>query len=55
MSRPLRFEQGDPETQVFSTLDAKEGFYQIGLDEEISKKTTLSIWQIHIFKSVIWY
>ena len=55
MSRPLRFEQGDPETQVFSTLDAKEGFYQIGLDEEISKKTTLSIWQIHIFKNVIWY
>ena len=26
--------------KVFTTLDAKYGFYQIGLDEESSKKTT---------------
>ena len=27
--------------KVFTTLDAKDGFYQIELDEESSKKTTL--------------
>ena len=27
--------------KVFSTLDAKDGFYQIGLDEESSMKTAL--------------
>jgi len=27
-------------TKVFSTLDAKDGFYQIALDEESSKMTT---------------
>ena len=26
--------------KVFTTLNAKDGFYQIGLDEESSKKTT---------------
>ena len=26
--------------KVFSTLDAKDGFYQVGLDEESSLKTT---------------
>ena len=26
--------------KVFTTLDAKDGFYQIGLDEGSSKKTT---------------
>lgn len=42
--------------KVFTTLDAKDDFYQIGLDEDSSRKKIMdSIWRIQISKNVIWY
>lgn len=41
--------------KVFSTLDAKDSFYQIALDKESSLKITFwtSLWQILLLKNAI--
>ena len=42
--------------KVFSTLNAKDGFYQVGLDENSSLKTTFWILlSLQVSEATLWY
>ena len=42
--------------KVFSTLNAKDGFYQVGLDENSSLKTTFWILlSLQVSEAILWY